>query len=306
MNKEKVKINKPWNLPVSTLYEKFSTSPSGGLSKKQVSSQKRIYGQNRLREVKSRSAWRVFVDQIANLIMLLLLTAAALSFYLHDWIEGFAIVAVMLLTALIGFFTEIRAVRAMESLREMSRVNTVVIRDSETRKIPAMEIVPGDILLFEGGDIVTADVRLFEANKLQADESALTGESVPVKKNVTELDEDTPLAERTNMLFKGTAVTSGSAKGIVTATGMDTELGNISDLVASAEQEVTPLEKRLDRLGRKLIWLTLGIAAAVAGLGIIHGKALYMMIETSIALAVAAIPEGLPIVATVALARGMI
>jgi Ca2+-transporting ATPase len=152
---------------------------------------------------------------------------------------------------------------------------------------------------------VAADLRLIEASKLQADESSLTGESVPVSKTVDTLSEDLSLAERTNMLYKGTAITRGSGEGVVVATGMNTELGHISSMTASAKEEVTPLEKRLDQLGRRLIWVTLAIAALVGVAGIIGGKDLFLMIETAIALAVAAVPEGLPIVATVALARGM-
>ncbi|MEJ2747581.1 MAG: cation-transporting P-type ATPase, partial [Anaerolineae bacterium] len=169
----------------------------------------------------------------------------------------------------------------------------------------AAKLVPGDILLVEGGDVITADLRLIEASKLQTDESTLTGESTPVEKQVDELPEETVLAERSNMLFKGTAVTRGSGEGVVVATGMATELGHISQLVEEAEAEFTPLEKRLDQLGRKLIWVTLGIISVVAITGILRGRAIVLMIETAVALAVAAIPEGLPIVATIALARGM-
>jgi Ca2+-transporting ATPase len=160
-------------------------------------------------------------------------------------------------------------------------------------------------VILEGGDVISADLRLIQASKLQADESALTGESLPVSKTIESLDGDTTLAERRNMLFNGTSVTRGSAEGGVVATGMNTELGRISALVEEAEEETTPLEKRLDDLGRKLIWVTLGIVAVVAALGILSGKETFLMLETSIALAVAAVPEGLPIVATLALARGM-
>ena len=149
-------------------------------------------------------------------------------------------------------------------------------------------------MLLEGGDVVTADLRLIEASKLQADESTLTGESVPVGKQVEPLEDDTSLAERSNMVFKGTAITRGAGEGIVVSTGMDTELGRISSLVEEAEQEVTPLEKRLDQLGHKLVWATLIIAGLVAVIGILVGKEVIMIIETSIALAVATVPEGLP------------
>jgi P-type Ca2+ transporter type 2C len=237
--------------------------------------------------------------------VLLLVAAAAVSFAFGEWVEGIAIVVVVIINAAIGFFTELRAVRSMEALKKMGRVSTKIRRRGQVREVGAEELVPGDIVLIDGGDIITADLRLVEASKLQANESALTGESAPVSKQVAALPDDTPLAERANMLFKGTAVTRGAGEGVVVATGMETELGRISSLVEEAEDESTPLEKRLDQLGRKLIWITLVIAAAVAVIGIVRGKDLFLMIETSIALAVAAVPEGLPIVATIALARGM-
>jgi Ca2+-transporting ATPase len=165
--------------------------------------------------------------------------------------------------------------------------------------------VPGDIVVIEGGDVVTADLRLIQASKLLVDESALTGESFPVSKDTEPVAEETLLAERMNMLFKGTAVTRGSAEGVVVATGMQTELGRISSLVAEAEEQITPLEKSLNRLAHNLIWVTLVIAGLVTLGGILSRKEIFLMIETGIALAVAAIPEGLPIVATIALAKGV-
>jgi Ca2+-transporting ATPase len=244
-------------------------------------------------------------NQFKSLIILLLAIAAALSFAFGEWIEGIAIAVVIFINGAIGFLTELRAIRSMEALRRLGSVSARVLREEQPQEIPAQQLVPGDIVLLEGGDIVTADLRLIEASKMQADESTLTGESLPVGKKVDPLEDDVSLAERANMLFKGTAVTRGSGKGIVVATGMNTELGEISSLAEEAEEEVTPLEKRLNQLGHRLIWATLIIAGAIAITGTLAGKGLFLMIETSIALAVAAIPEGLPIVATIALARGM-
>ncbi|MFO8034545.1 MAG: cation-transporting P-type ATPase [Candidatus Bipolaricaulota bacterium] len=278
---------------------------SKGLSQSEAKRRKREYGPNQLRQAKERPSWAILVDQFKSLIILLLSLAAALSFVLGEWIEGAAIAAVILINGAIGFFTELQAIRSMEALRRLSQVNAKVRRDDQILEIPAQDLVPGDIVLLNAGDIVTADLRLTESSKLQADESTLTGESVPVAKSVEPVDEDAPIAERTSMLFKGTAVTRGSGEGVVVAIGMDTELGHISSLVEEAKEEVTPLEKRLNRLGHRLIWVTLGIAAVVAMSGVLAGRDLLLMIETSIALAVAAIPEGLPIVATLALARGM-
>ncbi|MBD3182084.1 HAD-IC family P-type ATPase, partial [Candidatus Poribacteria bacterium] len=263
------------------------------------------YGPNRLREAKSKSVLLIIIDQFKSLMVLLLAAASCLSFIFGDWVEGIAILAVIIINAGIGFFMEIKAVRSMEALQKLGSVNSKVLRNSEVQEISAEEIVPGDILVLEGGDIVTADLRLFEASKLQADESSLTGESVPVSKDVEALEGEVPLAERKNMLYKGTAITRGSGKGIAVTTGMETELGEISSLVEEAEEERTPLEKRLDKLSHRLIWITLGIAVVIAVAGILSGKEMFLMIETAIALAVAAIPEGLPIVATIALARGM-
>ena len=187
----------------------------------------------------------------------------------------------------------------------MGRVTAQVRRGGTEKTVPAEELVPGDVIRLQGGDVIPADLRLLEVDRLEVDESALTGESVPVAKAPAPVAADTPLAERTCMAYKGTAVTEGRGTGLVVSTGMDTELGAISAMVEAAEQGETPLEQKLDRLGRRLVWLTVGVAAAVAGAGLLAGRDLFLMIETGIALAVAAIPEGLPIVATVALAHGM-
>jgi Ca2+-transporting ATPase len=258
-----------------------------------------------LRDTETQSAWEILVEQFRSIIVLLLAIAAVLSFVFAKWVEGIAVVAVILINAAIGFFTELRAVRSMEALQHLGRVNAKVRRDGQVREIRAQEMVPGDVVVLDAGDVVTADLRLIQASKLQADESALTGESVPVDKGIAPVDRDTELAERSSMLYKGTAVTRGAGEGVAVSTGMRTELGQISMLVQEAEQEATPLERKLDQLGRRLVWVTLGIGVFVAVAGIVAGRDVLLMVETAIALAVASIPEGLPIVATVALARGM-
>lgn len=296
----------PWNQSSKEILQAFEVSPEEGLSERQVKSRRKQHGKNLLKGKKPKSTWSILIDQFESPIMLLLAAAAALSLGLGETIDGIAIIVVIILTAAIGFFTEIRAVRSMEALREMSKSDATVRRNGNVKTITADFLVPGDIVILDSGDVVSADMRLIEANKLQADESALTGESLPVSKTADKLDGDLEIAEQKNMLFKGTAITNGSGMGVVTSIGMETELGKISRLVAEAEEEITPLEKRLDKLAHKLIWLTLSVAAAVAVIGIIRGRNLFLMVETAIALAVAAIPEGLPIVATVALARGML
>jgi Ca2+-transporting ATPase len=298
-------IDKPWTCPRQEILEDLGVDTDKGLNDTTIKKRRQQYGPNRLREAKRRSAWQILIDQFKGLVVLLLVAAATVSFIFGEWIDGIAIMAVVIINGAIGFFTELKAVRSMEALKELGSVTTKVRRNGQVKEIPAEELVPGDLVVVEGGDIISADLRLLEASKLQANESALTGESVPVSKQVEPIGENVPLAERSNMLFKGTAVTRGAGEGVVVAIGMETELGEISSLVEEAEGEETPLEKRLDQLGRKLVWVTLAIAAVVALLGIIRGREILLMIETSIALAVAAIPEGLPIVATIALARGM-
>ncbi len=298
-------VNTPWTKDWKDVAQRLEVSVDQGLEPREVERRRERYGPNRLRSAGRKSIWQILLEQFKSLIVGLLAVAAVLSFAFGDWVEGIAVAVVILINALIGFVTEYRAVRSMEALQELGSVSAKVRRQGQAHEIPAGELVPGDVIIVDGGDVVTADLRLVEASKMQANESALTGESVPVGKQVDPLEKETVLAERANMLFKGTAVTRGSGAGIVVATGMETELGQISSLVQEAEEEVTPLEQRLDQLGHNLIRLTLGLTVLVALAGILSGKEIRLMIETAIALAVASIPEGLPIVATVALARGM-
>ncbi|MGD8613610.1 MAG: cation-transporting P-type ATPase [Desulfobacterales bacterium] len=296
---------KPWSYSWEEVTGDLQVAPDDGLSSKEIRSRRRRFGPNRLHAKDRRSAWAILVGQIKNLIILLLAVATAVSFAFAQWLEGVAIAIAIFLNVAFGFFTELRATRSMEALQRMSRVTARVRRGAENNLAPSEKLVPGDIVEIEGGDIVPADMRLVEASRLKVDESPLTGESVPVEKQIEKIDADASLAERSNMLFKGTAVAAGSGLGVVTATGMDTELGRIASLSEAAEAEETPLEKRLNRLGYRLVWLTLSIAGVVIISGIVAGKELFLMIETAIALAVAAAPEGLPVVATIALARGM-
>jgi P-type Ca2+ transporter type 2C len=296
---------KPWSQPAQEVIQDLDVDPEQGLGGQEAEERRRQYGPNRLRSARSTSAWEILVEQFKSLLVLLLAVAAVASLIFGEVIEGIAIGAVILINTAIGFFTELRAVRSMEALQRISSVDAKVRRNGRVQEIPAEKLVPGDIVVLEGGDVITADLRLIEASKLQADESALTGESVPVNKHVEPLEEEVPLAERASMAYKGTAVTRGAGEGVVVATGMDTELGHISSLVEEAQEERTPLEERLDTLGHRLVWITLAIAVVVTGGGILVGKELLLMIETGIALAIATVPEGLPIVATIALARGM-
>jgi len=303
---EKPAVEAPWTAPPEQILKELNVSADAGLDGGEVQRRRSRYGSNRMRQAKPQSAGRILIDQFASAIVLILVAAAAGSFLLGEIVDGFAILAAVIVNTVIGFFMEMRAVRSMEALRQMERITARVLRNGKVQEVPADQLVPGDIVMMEGGDIAGADLRLIEAARARVNESALTGESVPVGKGIEPLDREIPLPDRKNMLFKGTALTAGSCKGVVTATGMATELGRISSLVQESRNETTPLERRLESLGRRLLWLTLAILVVVAAVGILRGREILLMIETAVALAIAAIPEGLPIVATISMARGML
>ncbi|RIA55062.1 cation-translocating P-type ATPase [Dichotomicrobium thermohalophilum] len=283
----------------------LGVDPEAGLDSAEVRRRLRKHGRNKLAEHRRRGMWEILVDQVKSLVAALLLLAALISFGFGEIVQGIAILIALLLNVGIGFFTELRATRSMEALKRMERTEATVRRDGQQRRIEAAGIVPGDIVVLNAGDIVPADLRVLEAGNLTSDESSLTGESVPVTKSPEAVAEDTPLAERASMVFKGTAVASGSGIGVVVATGKGTELGRISELAEETAEARTPLEQRLDDLALRLIIVILVVSAAVSVIGITVGRDLYLMVETGIALVVAAIPEGLPVVASIALARGM-
>lgn len=302
---EPASLQTPWAEPPDAVAVALGVDPAQGLSATEAARRLESFGPNRLREHYRRPTWHVLLDQFKSLIIALLGAATAAAFYFGETLEAWAILVVIALSVGIGFVTELRAVRSMEALYALGRVATRLRRDGRAVEVSADAIVPGDVVVVEAGDVITVDLRLVEASKLQADESALTGESVPVAKATAPVPAEAPLAERASMLYKGTAVTRGAGLGVATGTGMATELGAISALVEEAEHAATPLEKRLNRLGRTLIGATLAVAAFVAATGVLAGKDLFLMVETGIALAVAAVPEGLPVVATIALARGV-
>ena len=304
-NKKELRANQSWATPEDHVLESLRVDADQGLTESEIKTRRRTFGPNRLRQAQKRNAWQILLEQFKSLLVILLAAAAVVSLIFGETVDSIAIFAVILINASIGFFTELRAVRSMEALRKLSRVEAKVRRNGKTEMVSAEKLVPGDIVILQGGDVVTADIRLLQTSKLQADESALTGESVPVGKSTEKVPEDRVLAERSCMAYKGTAITRGAGEGVVVATGMQTELGHISSLVEEAQDEITPLEKRLDKLGQRLVWGTLAIAGLVAMSGILIGKDPLLIIETAIALAVATVPEGLPIVATIALARGM-
>ena len=283
----------------------FSVDPDKGLDEPEIRRRRKRHGRNRLAKSERVSPWKILAEQFRSLVIAILAIAAAASVTMGEIVQMAAILAAIMINAAIGFVTEWKAVRSMESLRDLGTVKARVTRNATSMTVDSEDLVPGDVLLLDAGDVVTADLRLIEANGLTCNEAPLTGESVPVTKMTDPVEAGVPLAERTSMCFKGTTVTGGTGAGVVVATGMQTELGGIARMTSDASEEVTPLEKRLNRLARKLVAVTLIVAAAVAILGWMGGKNLVSMLETAVALAVAAVPEGLPIVATVALARGM-
>ncbi|MEP1189063.1 MAG: HAD-IC family P-type ATPase, partial [Roseibium sp.] len=293
-------------LDAAEIAARCRTQPSLGLTAAEAARRHRIHGANRLREHKTRSTALILAHQFTGIIVWLLAGASVLSLVLGDLVDAIAIVIVLLLNGAIGFFTELRAARSMEALMRITHVRTRVRRDGQVREIDAHELVPGDVVVLEAGDVVTADLRLVKVSSVFCDESLLTGESAPVAKQTDAIAPGTHVADRTNMAFSGTSVTRGLGEGIVVATGMATQLGHISTLAEAADAEASPLEQRLDTLGHKLVWLTLALAALTSLAGIMWGNSIPDMIKTGVALAVAAIPEGLPVVATLCLARGML
>jgi Ca2+-transporting ATPase len=280
-------------------------SAPDGLSEAEARRRLQEHGPNALPAAKPHSAWLTLAEQLRSVVVLLLCAAAAVALMTGDVPDAAAIGVVLVINTALGFVTELRARRAMESLARLQAQRAVVLRDSHARDIEARELVPGDVIQLEAGQFAPADARLLESSDLRTVEAALTGESLPVMKTVGPLSRDTPLPERSNMLYQGTMVVNGTARAVVVATGVGTELGRIGELAARVTEERTPLERRLDALGHRLVWLALGTGAVVTTLAALRGLPLGQMIETGIALAIAAVPEGLPAIATTALAVGV-
>jgi Ca2+-transporting ATPase len=291
----------------------LGTDPHRGLSDEEARLRLEQYGHNELTAEKPVPAWRRFVAQFQDALVILLLVASGISAGL--WAlerdaalpyEAIAIFAVVLLNAAMGYIQESRAEAAVAALRRMSAAEATVIRDGQRRSVPAADIVPGDILLIEEGDTIPADARLLDSAAMQTAEAALTGESLPVNKDTTAIAGDVPLGDRHNMLFSGTAATYGHAKAVATATGMRTEMGRIAGLLKDTTEQATPLQRELDRTG-KILGLTVLAIAAVMIVTIIIVEdvrgvaALFDVLILGVALAVAAVPEGLPAIVTAVL-----
>jgi Ca2+-transporting ATPase len=283
-----------------------AAAAEAGLTTQEARGRLRRVGPNRVAEQGETPLWRLALAQFGSLVVLLLLAAAGIAWALGERAEGVAILAALLLNAVIGFASEWRARVSLARLRALALPQAMVRRDGYTSRIPAAELVPDDVIILDAGAAVPADARLLRAAALQVDESTLTGESVAVWKDAAARPgPDTPLAERANMIYLGTTVRSGSGVALVTATGPATELGRIGRLVAASGARTTPLERQVEALGRRLIVLVIGICAVVGLAGILHGEPVGLMLETAVSLAVAAVPEGLPAVVSLALAAGL-
>jgi P-type Ca2+ transporter type 2C len=282
-------------------------SSASGLDEAEARRRLAVHGPNLLRVARARPWWSILLDQLRSLVVVLLGVAALAALLLGENHEGVSILIVLAVNTAIGFTMEWRARTAMKALRELDVEHAAVVRGGQARTVPARELVPGDVVSVEAGTAVPADARLLEETELRVVEAPLTGESVPVVKSAEPVPGggDVPLADRRSMLYKGTLVAAGAARALVVGTGRDTEIGRIGELVEEAADEQTPLELRLAELGRRLVWVTLLVAAVVSGVGILRGRDVWLMVETGVALAVAAIPEGLPVVVTITLALGM-
>lgn len=289
---------------ITQISEELGTSLNG-LSSEEAKRRLVEYGYNKLIEKKKKHPMIMILDQFKDFMIMVLIAAALIAGIVGKPTDAAAIIAIVILNAIIGFVQEYRADKAMAALRKMAAPFCTVIRDGTHINIPAAEVVPGDVVILETGQIIPADVRLFDAARLKIEEAALTGESVPVEKNTARLhDEHLSIGDRLNMGYQGTVVTYGRGAGIVTATGMNTEIGKIATLLQDEKDIKTPLQQRLAVFGKKLALVIFVICAIVFVAGLLRGEDVMLMFLTSISLAVAAIPEALPAVITIALAIG--
>lgn len=304
----------PWHaLTVSQTVERLDTDLQNGLSGQQAAKRAEQYGRNELHPPPPISPLRLLLEQFTDFIVLVLVAAAIISGLLailshrfDELINPAAILAIVVLNGLLGFFQEFRAERALAALRRLSAPNARAIRDGKEARIPAAELVPGDVVELKAGDIIPADARVTQSVHLRLDESALTGESVPVEKSAqAEVDAKASIDARMTLVHAGTVAVYGRGRGIVTATGMQTELGQIAKMVAEIKEDETPLQLRLNQVGRFLVYISLAIVAIIFPIGILRGNSPLEMLLVAVSLAVAAVPEGLAAVVTIALALGL-
>lgn len=298
---------KNWHqMGTDALVETLASSPEKGLTASEAARRLEEHGRNELSEGKRVSPVLLFLNQFKDFMVLVLMGATLISGLLGEYLDAITIIAIIVLNAVLGFVQEFRAERSLRALKELSAPTAKVLRGGEFVTIAAKDLVVGDIVSLESGDRIPADVRLLEANSCYAEESALTGESVPVGKHANVIDDDElPLGDQRNIGFMGTMLTRGTAKGVVVRTGMNTEMGKIADLIQQTEAMETPLQHRLEQLGKLLIIVAIGLTIMVVIAGILHGQPPYGMFLAGVSLAVAAIPEGLPAIVTIALALGV-
>lgn len=290
---------------IKEVEETFETDINKGISYEIAKQRHEKFGANQLEQKSKISIWKVFFDQFKSIVMLLLMIAAIASFLIGEQIEAIAVLVVIIITAVLGLIMEYRAGKSIEALQKKVNEKAKIIRDGEVITLSADKLVPGDIVIIEEGDQIPADGRIVESEELSIDESMLTGESEPVLKHIEALKEDSKISQRKNMVYMGTSVLSGRGKFIISAIANDAEIGKISEMLQQTKTQKTPLEKRLEQTGRYLISITIIITGVVAFIGYISGEPLEEMLKTSIALAIAAVPEGLPVTATITLAIGM-
>src|SRR5450759_3992207 len=279
-------------LTIDEVAQRLETSPESGLSSADAAKRLAHFGANELKEKRARSPWRMLLDQFTDFMIIVLIVAAIISGFVGDVEDTVVIIVIVILNAVIGFVQEYRAERAMAALKRMAAASARLLRDGSIETISAAELVPGD-------------VRIIETARLKIDESALTGESVAVEKQIAAIEAiDAPLGDRLNLVYKGTTIVHGRGRGLVVATGMDSELGKIAALLSDDTETRTPLQQRLASFGKRLAIAVLAICVLVFLIGVLRGEPLLLMFMTAVSLAVAAIPEALPAVVTISLALG--
>jgi len=302
-----------YNQPTEKILRQFSVNEKSGLSMEQISELQAKYGPNKLKEKKKKSNMQRFFDQFKDVMILILIAAAVISFVIAcvegnpmEFFEPVLILLIVVLNAFMGMLQESKAEKALDALKSMSAPHARVLRDGEERMIDASELVPGDIIRLEAGDFIPADARLLHSVSLKSEESALTGESVPSEKDAQAIiDEKAALGDRNNMVFSGCSITYGTATAVVTATGMNTEMGKIANLLEGESDSQTPLQKKLAQLGKYLGILALAACAVIFIVGLVNGIPVMEIFMTAVSLAVSAIPEGLPAIVTIVLSIGV-
>ena len=294
-----------YHIEETDVLARLETDPENGLDQAEAERRLNEHGLNELVERGVKNPWRILWEQLTALLVVILIIAAVVSIVLGEYIDAIAILLIVVLNAILGFTQEYQAEQAMAALKKMAVPVVKVRRNGHLNEVSARDLVPGDVVQLEAGGFVPADGRLLESVNLRVEESALTGESEPVDKSTgTMTGRDLPLGDRLNMVYMGTVVSYGRGMAVITETGMNTELGHIADMIQTVEQEQTPLQRRLDQLGRGLAVAALAIVAVVFVLGLLRGEDWELMLITAISMAVAAVPEGLPAVVTIGLALG--